>query len=116
MLKVKGSEVRLVEVFLNLIENAIKFMGDQKSPRVHIGSVEKDGMICCHVRDNGEGIATQYQNQIFELFERLNTDVEGTGVGLALVKRIIEGHGGEIWVESEGIGRGSKLSFTLPMP
>jgi chemotaxis family two-component system sensor kinase Cph1 len=116
MLKVKGSEVRLVEVFLNLIENAIKFMGDQKSPRVHIGSVEKDGMICCYVRDNGEGIATQYQNQIFELFERLNTDVEGTGVGLALVKRIIEGHGGEIWVESEGIGRGSKLSFTLPMP
>ena len=115
MPKVKGDSTRLAEVYQNLIENAIKFMGEQESPQVHIGSVEKDGMTCCFVRDNGVGIAAEYHDQVFGLFERLNTEVDGTGVGLTLVKRIIEGHGGEIWVESEGLGRGSNLLFTLPM-
>ena len=114
MPEVNGDETRLVEVYQNLIENAIKFMGEQKSPRVHIGSVEKDGMICCFVRDNGVGIAAEYHHQIFGLFERLNVDVDGTGVGLSLVKRIIEVHDGGIWVESEGLGHGSTISFTLP--
>ena len=114
MPKVKADATRLVEVYQNLIENAIKFVGEQKSPRVHIGSVEKDGMICCFVRDNGIGIAAEYHDQVFGLFERLNVDVDGTGVGLTLVKRIIEAHGGEVWVESEGLGRGSNLLFTLP--
>ena len=66
------------------------------------------------MQDNGVGIAEEYHDQVFGLFERLNTDIDGTGVGLTLVKRIIEGHGGEIWVESEGLGRGSSLLFTLP--
>jgi signal transduction histidine kinase len=114
MPEVNGDEIRLVEVYLNLVENAIKFMGEQKSPRVHIGSVEEDGMIHCFVRDNGVGIDAEYHDQIFGLFERLNIDVDGTGVGLSLVKRIIEVHGGEIWVESEGPGHGSTISFTLP--
>ena len=114
MPEVIGDEIRLVEVFVNLIENAIKFMGAQKAPRVLIGSVEKGGMVCCFVRDNGVGIAAEFHDQVFGLFNRLDTAVEGTGVGLALVKRIVEVHGGEIWLESEGIGRGSKLSFTLP--
>jgi signal transduction histidine kinase len=113
MPKVYGDEKRLVEVYLNLIENAIKFMGEQKSPRIQIGAIEKDGMICCFVQDNGVGIAAEYYEQIFE---RLNADVEGTGVGLSLVKRIIEVHGGEVWAESKGLGLGSKLSFTLPKP
>jgi len=109
-----GDETRLVEVYLNLIENAVKFMGDQESPRIHIGSEERDDMILCHVRDNGIGIATEYQSQVFGLFERLDADVEGTGVGLALVKRIIEVHGGEVWIESDGAGCGCAVMFTLP--
>ncbi len=115
MPEVKGDATRLSEVYQNLIENAVKFMGEQKSPQVHIGSVEKNGMIRCYVRDNGVGIDEEYQDQVFGLFERLNVDVDGTGVGLTLVKRIIEGHGGEIWIESEGLGRGSRFLFTLPM-
>jgi signal transduction histidine kinase len=115
MPEVKADATRLAEVYQNLFENAIKFMGEQKSPRVHIGAVEKDGMICCFVRDNGVGIAAEYHDQVFGLFERLSVDVDGTGVGLTLVKRIIEGHGGKIWVESEGLGRGSNFLFTLPM-
>jgi signal transduction histidine kinase len=111
---IRGDQTRLTEVFQNLIENSIKFMGDQESPRVHIGAVERDGMICCYVKDNGVGVDVRFQEQIFGLFERLSTDVGGTGVGLALVKRIIEVHGGKIWIESEGSGRGSTFWFTLP--
>jgi signal transduction histidine kinase len=91
-------------------------MGDQISPRIHIGFVEKDGMICSFVRDNGIGIPEKYHNQIFGLFERLSAEVGGTGVGLTLVKRIIEVHGGKIWVQSDGLGHGSNMAFTLPTP
>jgi signal transduction histidine kinase len=111
---IRGDKTRLAEVFQNLIENAIKFMGDQQSPSVHIGAVERDGTICCYVKDNGVGVEARFQEQIFGLFERLSADVGGTGVGLALVKRIIEVHGGKIWVESEGSGLGSTFWFTLP--
>jgi len=114
MPNVYADELRLVEVYLNLIENSVKFMGDQISPRIHIGCGEKDGMICSFVRDNGIGIDERYHDQIFRLFERLSAEVVGTGVGLTLVKRIIEVHGGEIWVESDGLGHGSNVAFTLP--
>ncbi|MEE8523865.1 MAG: ATP-binding protein, partial [Thermoanaerobaculia bacterium] len=66
------------------------------------------------VADNGGGIEPQYQDKIFRLFERLDQDVDGTGIGLAMVKRIVEIHGGRIWVESEGDRRGSTFCFTLP--
>lgn len=115
MPNVEADENRLLEVYLNLIENGVKFMGDQKSPQLKIGAAEKDGMICCFVQDNGLGIAAEHTELIFGLFERLNANTEGTGVGLTLVKRIIEVHGGKIWVESEGLGQGCKFSFTLPI-
>ncbi len=111
---VSGDAMRLAEVYQNLVENAIKFMGDQASPRIHIGAVEKNGMVCCFVRDNGVGIAEQFHHQVFALFERLSASVDGTGVGLALVRRIVEVHGGEVWVESKGVGEGSCLWFSLP--
>ena len=69
----------------------------------------------CFVRDNGIGIEPQYHERIFDLFERLDWDSEGTGIGLALVKRIVEAQGGRVWVESEGLGRGSTFYFSLPL-
>jgi len=66
------------------------------------------------VKDNGLGIEEKYRERIFGFFEKLDSTVEGTGIGLALVKRIIEFHGGEIWVESEGVGKGTAFCFTIP--
>jgi PAS domain S-box-containing protein len=109
-----GDRQRLTEVLQNLIDNAAKFMGDQEEPRIQIGqSGEEDHKPVFFVRDNGIGIAPEHHEQIFGIFNKLNPDVEGTGVGLAIVKRIIEVHGGRIWVESE-VGKGSTFYFTLP--
>ena len=108
-----GDRVRLLEVFQNLIGNAVKFMGDQPEPRVEVGVRHEGGRAICYVQDNGMGIDAAYQEKVFALFERLDHRVEGTGIGLALVKRIIEMHGGAIWVESEGEGRGSMFCFTI---
>ena len=109
-------KVRLVEVMQNLISNSIKFMGDQEEPVIEVGTqgVEKNFAVI-YVRDNGIGIEKQFQEQVFGLFNRLNPQMEGTGIGLALVKRIIEFHYGRIWLESEGIGMGTTVFFTLPL-
>jgi signal transduction histidine kinase len=101
-------------VFQNLIDNSTKFMGAQKHPRIEIGAERENDQVQCFVRDNGLGIAPQYHDRVFDLFDRLDTKVDGTGVGLALVKRIVEVHGGRIWIESAGVGQGSTLRFTLP--
>lgn len=106
--------LRLTEVYQNLIENSLKFMGEQTRPRIHIGCEERGGNRCYFVSDNGSGIAREYHELVFGLFERLSMDVDGTGVGLALVKRIIEVHGGEVWIESDGPGTGTTVFFTLP--
>ena len=106
---VRGDRVRLFQVLQNLIDNAIKFLGDTPDPRIEIGA--RGGVI--HVRDNGAGIAPSYHEKIFGLFDRLDHAAEGTGIGLTLVRRIVELHGGRIWVESEGDGRGSTFYFTL---
>lgn len=98
-----------------MVENAIKFMGDQTSPRIKIGSRIDDGETVCYIQDNGKGIDSTYSDKIFGLFEQLNGDNEGTGIGLALVKRIIEYHGGRVWVESEGLGCGSTFCFSIPI-
>ncbi len=108
-----GDRPRLLVVLQNLIDNAVKFMGSQPEPRVKIGAAQTDGKIVCYVRDNGKGIAPRYQEKIFGLFEKLDPQVEGTGIGLALARRIVEVHGGRIWVASKGEGRGSTFFFTL---
>ena len=115
MPEVSVDRMRLTEVYQNLIENAIKFMGEQADPRIDIGMTQRDGQRCFFVRDNGIGIAAEYHELVFGLFERLSMDVDGTGVGLALVKRIIEVHGGEVWIESDGPGQGTTVYFTLPL-
>lgn len=109
-----GDRARLREVLQNLVENSIKFMGDQSEPRIEIGSRDNGAEVVCYVRDNGAGIDPAYQERVFGLFERLDPKIEGTGVGLALVRQIVELPGGRVWVESEGLGKGSTFLFTIP--
>ncbi len=105
---------RLFEVLQNLIENALKFMEDQPEPRIDIGMREKGDERIFFVRDNGKGIDSRYHETIFGLFNKLDASSKGSGIGLALARRIIEVHGGRIWVESEGYKKGSTFNFTLP--
>lgn len=105
---------RLVEVMQNLIDNAAKFMGDQPSPRIEIGQNGfMHDMALFYVRDNGIGIPPEFMENIFGLFNKLDARTDGTGVGLALVKRIIEFHQGFVWAESKP-GAGATFYFTLP--
>jgi PAS domain S-box-containing protein len=105
---------RLVEVFQNLLDNAVKFSRSAAEPRIELLVEQVDGETVFRVRDNGIGIDPRYQHKLFGLFEKLHPEMEGTGIGLALVKRIIDVHGGRIWVESAGTGQGTTVSFSLP--
>ena len=106
--------LRFVEVMQNLIDNAVKHMGKQTEPLIEIGTRQDNGEDVYYVRDNGIGIESRYHENVFGLFNKLEQKGEGTGIGLAIVKRIIEIHGGRIWVESEGKGKGSIFCFTIP--
>ena len=106
---------RMVEVFQNLIGNAVRFRRPGLPVRIEVGAKSTgEGEVLCWVRDDGVGIEPKYHEKVFGLFERLGVHAEGTGIGLALVKRIVEGHGGRVWVASEGAGAGSTFFFTLP--
>ncbi len=111
---VRVDKPRLIEVMQNLLDNAAKYMGAQAKPHIEVGhqGVE-DGKPIFFVRDNGMGISPEHHERIFGLFNKLDPTSEGTGIGLALVKRIVELHEGRIWVESEA-GHGSTFYFTLP--
>ncbi len=111
---VSADRSRIFQVIQNLIENGIKFMGDQKEPLIKIGSRKENGAIVIFVQDNGIGINPEYHNRIFNLFQQLHPSKDGSGVGLTMVKRIIEFHKGRLWVESDGLGEGSTFCFTLP--
>jgi two-component system, chemotaxis family, sensor kinase Cph1 len=90
-------------------------MGEQAQPRIEVGARQDGKHPVFYVRDNGRGIEPRFREKVFGLFDRLDTRDEGTGIGLALVKRIVETHGGQVWVESEGLGHGSTFCFTLPV-
>jgi PAS domain S-box-containing protein len=107
---------RMVEVLQNLIENAAKFMGSQAKPEIQIGSSNDGTETRFFVQDNGIGLEAKHHKRIFGLFDKLNPKSEGSGAGLAIVKRIIELHGGRIWVESPENGLGSTFWFTLKGP
>ena len=104
---------QLAQIFQNLIGNAIKFRGAEP-PRIHVGAQTTDTVCVFTVKDNGIGLDTQYAERIFMMFQRLHnkTEYPGTGIGLAIVKKIVERHGGRIWVESEP-GKGAQFGFTI---
>ena len=113
-----ADEKQLIQLFQNLISNAIKFRKPDEPPKIHISSRKDDENMeyILGVSDNGIGMEQQYAGRIFELFQRLHTrdEYKGTGIGLAVAKKIVERHGGRIWVESE-LGKGSTFYFTLPI-
>ncbi len=109
-----GDRKRLMEVMENLLRNALMFMGDQETPEVRVGARSENGETVYFVQDNGIGIASQYHERVFGLFERLDSGQDGTGVGLTITRRVIEHHGGRIWIESAGDRRGTTVCFTIP--
>lgn len=112
--KINCDESQIIQLFQNLISNAIKFQGDE-IPKIHITSVKKDDVWCFSVKDNGIGIDHKYFDRIFLIFQRLHNqeDYAGTGLGLALCKKIVEYHKGKIWIESTP-GKGTEIHFSIP--
>ena len=108
-----GDRPRLVELFQNLLDNAVKFMGDQPDPRIEIGAEREGGEIVLFVRDNGKGVDPRHRSKLFGLFEKLDPHTPGSGIGLAMVRRIVEAHGGKIRALSDGPGKGTTFRFTL---
>lgn len=106
--------MRISEVLVNLIENSLKYMGGQPNPEIELGYRFEGGETVFFVRDNGIGIDPSQHDKVFGLFYKVDKESKGTGVGLAIVKRITEVHGGRIWMESE-LGKGCSVCFTLPL-
>ena len=107
-------KMRIVEVLVNLLENSIKYMGTQEKPEIEIGQRIEGNERILFVRDNGTGVDPTEHEKVFGLFYKVDKKSEGSGAGLAIVKRIIEVHGGRIWIESE-LGKGCTVCFTLPL-
>jgi chemotaxis family two-component system sensor kinase Cph1 len=114
--EVQGNFTALAHLFQNLIENAIKYRA-QEVPRIHIGADRKEDSWELCISDNGIGLDPQHAEMIFGVFKRVRVhgaQYEGTGIGLSLCRKIVERHGGRIWVESR-LGEGARFYFTLPM-
>jgi light-regulated signal transduction histidine kinase (bacteriophytochrome) len=111
----RADEVQLGQVLQNLLGNALKFHGPE-APRIHVSAQKTEDAWRFAVRDNGLGIEPQHAERIFVIFQRLHTSTEypGTGIGLAIAKKIVERHGGRIWVESQA-GKGATFYFTIPI-
>ncbi len=114
MPKVFGDRQRIRVVLQNLLENSIKFAGDKK-PSIQISAESVDGKAHCRIQDNGTGIDPRYYERVFGLFDRLDSTVSGTGIGLAVTKRIVEIHGGDIWIEPSEASSGTTFVFSLKL-
>jgi signal transduction histidine kinase len=113
MPKVTVDTMRFSEVIQNLVENSIKFTKDREKPEIRIGFRQENGRGIFFVNDNGIGIEGEYRERVFGLFEQLDHKNGGTGIGLAIIKRIIENHGGVIWIEDGENGQGASFCFTI---
>lgn len=113
-LSLTGDRTALAEIWLNLVENSVKFLGEQKTPRIEVGAERQNAEVVFFVCDNGIGIAPSFLPKVFDLFHKFDPKSEGSGVGMAIVKRIVESCRGRIWVESPGPGQGTCVRFTLP--
>ncbi|MBU1887877.1 MAG: HAMP domain-containing protein [Candidatus Omnitrophica bacterium] len=113
--KVMCDRIRISEVFSNLVSNAIKYSKKDVRPVIELGYCDKGGLYEFYVKDNGIGIEKQYHDRVFQIFQRLHAkgEYEGTGAGLTIVKKIVENHGGKIWLDSE-TGKGTTFYFTIP--
>ncbi|HMB14861.1 MAG TPA: GAF domain-containing sensor histidine kinase [Pelovirga sp.] len=113
-LELRGDPLHFSQIWQNLIENAVKYMGNQAQPQIEIGVTRQGQDQVFYVRDNGMGIKPEHCQRIFHLFSQLNSESGGSGLGLALVKKIVSNYQGRVWVESAGEGKGSCFRFTLP--
>ncbi len=111
---VVADRLRIGEVLRNLLENAIKFYAGPGAPEIDVAATKRGDLVEVRLCDNGPGIEPRYHEKVFELFDRLDDSVPGTGIGLALVRRIVELHAGRIWIETPENGQGSCFCFTLP--
>jgi len=113
---IKADANTLKQVWINLISNAVKYSGNADKPKIEIGSTQKNGSIAFFIKDNGVGFDEKYKAKLFKVFQRLHTneEFEGTGIGLAIVDKIISKHGGEVWVEAE-LNKGATFYFSLPV-
>ncbi|MBL8021055.1 MAG: PAS domain S-box protein [Leptospirales bacterium] len=114
-LQVYGDRRRLVEVFQNLIDNACKYIGKQTAPEIRIHSERIGNEVLITVADNGIGIDPRYADKPFQMFEKLDPESEGAGMGLTIVQRIVQIHEGKIWFESPGVGAGTSFFVQLPL-
>jgi PAS domain S-box-containing protein len=112
---VAGDSAMMHQVFVNLLSNAVKFSRTREVPKIRVGATVKDSEIVYYVKDNGAGFDMQYVDKLFSVFQRLHNanEFEGTGIGLAIVKRIITRHGGRVWAEGKVDG-GATFYFSLP--
>ena len=105
----------MAQLLQNLFDNAAKYMDDKADPWVEVGVAKEVQGRPFYVRDNGPGIALEHQERVFGVFEKVDRGSDGSGIGLALVRRIVEAHGGRVWVESAGEGKGCCFYFTLEL-
>jgi PAS domain S-box-containing protein len=115
--EVLGNAGQLTQLFQNLLGNALKFSRPGTPPRIHVGQRREGDQVCISVEDQGIGIDPRYQDKVFQLFQRLHDRgrYPGTGIGLAICKKIVEQHGGKLWIEA-GLEAGTRFCFTLPTP
>ena len=111
---VNGERVRINEVWQNFVENALKYRDPQRPPLLIFDVKHLKNYWVFSLKDNGIGLDPRYQKKIFDIFEKINPKTEGSGIGLAIVKRIVEFHSGQVWASSEGLGQGTTMNFTLP--